>query len=153
MFRNPNHRIIFGIWLGWALIMLAYHIFLPARYTIQPPDRALDWTATETMPGSQRGKIYLNEPFLNRHVSWDSEYYLAIAVGGYEATGPARIRGTVGNSGTPTTGFWPFVKHWAFPRPPKFACCKRGMLHRAHRHGRIGQCLESACRLSQQHDT
>lgn len=108
MFRNPNHRTIFGIWLGWALIMLAYHVFLPARYTIQPPDRALEWTATETTPGSQDGKIYLNEPFLNRHVSWDSEYYLAIAVGGYEAPGPARIRGTVGNA-TPTTGFWPFV--------------------------------------------
>ena len=108
MFRNPNHRTIFGIWLGWALIMLAYHVFLPARYTIQPPDRALEWTATETTPGSQDGKIYLNEPFLNRHVSWDSEYYLAIAVGGYEAPGPARIRGQVGDD-TPSTGFWPFV--------------------------------------------
>ena len=108
MFRNPNHRTIFGIWLGWALIMLAYHVFLPARYTIQPPDRALDWTATETTPGSQDGKIYLNEPFLNRHVSWDSEYYLAIAVGGYEAPGPARIRGQFGDGST-STGFWPFV--------------------------------------------
>ena len=88
--------------------MLAYHVFLPARYTIQPPDRALEWTATETTPGSQDGKIYLNEPFLNRHVSWDSEYYLAIAVGGYEAPGPARIRGQVGDD-TPSTGFWPFV--------------------------------------------
>jgi len=108
MFRNPHHRTIFGIWLGWALIMLTYHILLPARYIIQPPDRALEWTATETMPGSQYGKIYLNEPFLNRHVSWDSEYYLAIAVGGYEAPGPARIRGNLGDASS-GGGYWPFV--------------------------------------------
>lgn len=109
MFKNPNHRNIFGIWLGWALIMLAYHNLLPARLTVQPPDRALEWTATETMPGSQYGKIYLNEPFLNRHVSWDSEYYLAIAVGGYEDPSPMRIRSNTGTSSTGGGGFWPFV--------------------------------------------
>lgn len=108
MFKNPNHRNIFGIWLGWALIMLAYHNLLPARLTVQPPDRALEWTVTETMPGSQYGKIYLNEPFLNRHVSWDSEYYLAIAVGGYEDPSPMRIRSNTGET-TESGGFWPFV--------------------------------------------
>lgn len=108
MFKNPNHRNIFGIWLGWALIMLAYHNLLPARLTVQPPDRALEWTVTETMPGSQYGKVYLNEPFLNRHVSWDSEYYLAIAVGGYEDPSPMRIRSNTGAS-TESGGFWPFV--------------------------------------------
>jgi hypothetical protein len=107
MFRKPHHKTILGIWLGWAVIMLAYHNFLPARFTIQPPDRALEWTATETMPGSQNGKIYLNEPFLNRHVSWDSEYYLAIAIGGYEDPNIGRIPGEFGASTGP--GYWPFV--------------------------------------------
>lgn len=107
MFKKPHHKIIFGIWLGWALIMLAYHNFLPARFTIQPPDRALEWTATETMPGSQDGKIYLNEPFLNRHVSWDSEYYLAIAIGGYEDPNIGRIPGEFGTA--TGSGYWPFV--------------------------------------------
>lgn len=107
MFKKPHHKIIFGIWLGWALVMLAYHNFLPARFTIQPPDRALEWTATETMPGSQDGKIYLNEPFMNRHVSWDSEYYLAIAIGGYEDPNIGRIPGEFGSA--TGSGYWPFV--------------------------------------------
>ena len=46
--------------------------------------------------------------FLNRHVSWDSEYYLAIAVGGYEAPGPARIRGQFGTL-LQVKDIWPFV--------------------------------------------
>lgn len=108
MFRNRNHRIIFGIWLGWAVVMLGFHILLPARYTIQPPDRALEWTANETRPGSQRAKLYLNEPFLNRHVSWDSEYYLAIAIGGYEDPNPNRIAEQFGNVSS-GPGYWPFV--------------------------------------------
>jgi hypothetical protein len=107
MSLKPHHKTIFGIWLGWALVMLAYHNFLPARFTIQPPDRALEWTATETMPGSQNGKIYLNEPFMNRHVSWDSEYYLAIAIGGYEDPNIGRIPGEFGSA--TGTGYWPFV--------------------------------------------
>lgn len=106
MSLKPHHKTILGIWLGWAVIMLAYHNFLPARFTIQPPDRALEWTATETMPGSQNGKIYLNEPFMNRHVSWDSEYYLAIAIGGYEDPNIGRIPGEFGSA---TGGYWPFV--------------------------------------------
>ena len=107
MFLKPHHKTIFGIWLGWALVMLAYHNFLPARFTIQPPDRALAWTATETMPGSQNGKIYLNEPFMNRHVSWDSEYYLAIAIGGYEDPNIGRIPSEFGAA--TGSGYWPFV--------------------------------------------
>jgi hypothetical protein len=108
MFRNPNHRTIFWIWLGWAILIVGYHILLPARLSVLPPDRALQWTREETMPGSQKDKLYLNEPFLNRHVAWDSEYYLAIAVGGYEDPNVNRIR-----SGFDTTssggGYWPFV--------------------------------------------
>src|SRR6185295_6978260 len=115
MLRNPYHRTIFGIWLGWAVIMLAYHIVLPMRLTVLPPDRTLDWTVLETMPSSQSKKLYLNEPFLNRHVSWDSEFYLAIAVGGYEDPHIRRIRGSIGSSGSlgesnsSNQGFWPFV--------------------------------------------
>jgi len=108
MFRNPNHRIILGVWFGWALVMLGYHVLLPARFTVQPPDYALEWTDTETLPGSQDGKIFLNEPFLNRHVTWDSEYYLAIAVAGYEAPTINRIRSQFGAAST-GTGYWPFV--------------------------------------------
>lgn len=108
MLKNPNHRILIGIWLGWATLMLALHNLLPARLTLQPPDRALMWTEQETTPGSQAGKPYLNEPFLNRHVSWDSEYYLAIAIGGYEDPNIGRI-GTTWSQVSSGSGYWPFV--------------------------------------------
>ena len=108
MLDKPSPRTIFAIWLGWAVILLAYQVLVPARLSLRPPDRALEWTASETMPGSQAGKPYLNEPFLNTHVSWDSEYYLAIAVGSYEDPHIQRVGQSFGlvRSGP---GFWPFV--------------------------------------------
>lgn len=108
MLTQPSTRTIVTIWLGWAAIMLTYQILVPARLSLQRPDHALSWTATETLPGSQDGKIYLNEPFLNQHVSWDSEYYLAIAVGSYEDPNIQRIGASWGNVST-GGGFWPFV--------------------------------------------
>ena len=108
MFRNPMHRTIVWIWMGWAIIMISFQIYVPARFSLKRPDYAVFWTATETLEGSQDGKIYLNEPFLNEHVSWDSEYYLAIATGGYEDPAIRRI-GTTFSSGTEFLGYWPFV--------------------------------------------
>lgn len=105
---TPRHKTIFAIWLGWVFVMLVYQAWIPARFTLARPDYALEWTATETLPGSQDGKIYLNEPFLNNHVSWDSEYYLAIATGGYEDPNIQRIgTSSVGDSSGGT--FWPFI--------------------------------------------
>lgn len=106
MFNTPQKRTIFSLWLAWAVIMLLYQMWVPARLSLQRPDRALSWTATETTLGSQNGKIYLNEPFLNRHISWDSEYYLAIAIGSYEDPNIQRIGDSFISSGG---GFWPFV--------------------------------------------
>jgi hypothetical protein len=108
MFRNPSHRTILGIWLGWVVIMFIYQLMIPARFDLARPDYALQWTAGETLPNSQAGKVYLNEPFLNTHVSWDSEYYLAIAVGGYEDPGIGRINVAWGNVSS-GGGFWPFI--------------------------------------------
>jgi hypothetical protein len=107
IFRNPAYCTIVGIWLGWVVIMLGYQALVPARLSLARPDYALEWTKTETLAGSQAGKIYLNEPFLNSHVSWDSEFYLAIAVGGYEDRAIRTVgAGFQGSSGG---GFWPFV--------------------------------------------
>jgi hypothetical protein len=79
-----NRRAIFLIWLAWALIMVGYQYYVRARFEPRRPDYALFWTPDETLANSQDGKPYLLEPFLNQHVSWDSEYYLSIAVGGYD---------------------------------------------------------------------
>ncbi len=80
--RKPIYRIA-AIWLAWAFIVIGYQAYADARLDLQPPDYALTWTPAETIPGSQDGKIYLNEPFMNRQVAWDSEYYLSIATVGY----------------------------------------------------------------------
>lgn len=108
MERRQAYRTIFFIWLGWVVALFAYQAYVAARLDLARPDYALEWTQTETLPGSQDGKPFLNEPFLNSHVSWDSEYYLAIATAGYEAPTIHRINAMMGPAST-GGGFWPFV--------------------------------------------
>lgn len=81
---SPPVRNIVLIWLGWALILLSFQHWIGARLDLKPPDYALTWTPAETIPGSQEGKPYLNDPLLNEQVAWDSEYYLSIATVGYD---------------------------------------------------------------------
>lgn len=77
-------RDIFLLWLAWVVIVLGFQALADARYQPNRPDYALMWTPAETGRVSQRDKPYLMEPFMNRQVSWDSEFYLSIAIGGYE---------------------------------------------------------------------
>lgn len=77
-------RKVAGLWLCWLVIILAFQEIVPARLQMQPPDYALPWTSGETRPHSQDTKPYLNDPFLNTHVTWDSEFYLSIATTGYD---------------------------------------------------------------------
>ena len=77
-------RIIVLTWLAWAVIVIGFQALAAARLELQYPDRAQPWTSEFTGKGYQEGHIYLLEPFLNHQVAWDSEYYLAIAIGGYD---------------------------------------------------------------------
>lgn len=77
-------RTIVLIWLAWAIIVIAIQALATARISPKYPDRAQEWTTKETVEGYQEGRVYLMEPFMNHQVAWDSEYYLAIAVGGYD---------------------------------------------------------------------
>ena len=70
------------LWLAWLIIILSFQWIVTTRLEIKHPDLAVVWTKTETLPSSNRGKIYLLEPFMNRQVAWDSEYYVGIAVSG-----------------------------------------------------------------------
>ena len=70
--------------LAWVIIILSFQWIVTTRLEIKHPDRAVFWTERETMPSSNQGKIYLLEPFMNRQVAWDSEYYVGIAVAGYD---------------------------------------------------------------------
>lgn len=77
-------RTIVFIWLAWAMIVIGFQALATARIAPQFPDLAQVWTVNSTGPGYQEGHIYLLEPFMNDQVAWDSEYYLAIAIGGYD---------------------------------------------------------------------
>src|ERR1041384_5989974 len=77
-------RIIVLLWLGWAIAVIAFQAGMGVRFFPQWPDRSLDWTTSFTGTDYQKGQKYLLEPFMNNQVAWDSEYYLAIAVGGYD---------------------------------------------------------------------
>ncbi len=103
-----SKKTLIGIWAGWVVVILIYQSMVSARLVIATPDYALPWTPAETEPGSQDGKPYLNEPFMNAHVSWDSEYYLAIAVYGYEDPSIRRINMDFDNASY-EGGFWPFT--------------------------------------------
>lgn len=72
------------IWLGWFIVLYGFQAMVTARLDLERPDISVFWSAPETQADSNEGKIYLLEPFLSRQVAWDSEYYLGIAVGGYD---------------------------------------------------------------------
>jgi hypothetical protein len=77
-------RNIALFWLAWVVIILGFQWIVTTRLQITHPDRAVFWTESQTRLSSNEGKIYLLEPFMNRQVAWDSEYYVGIAVGGYD---------------------------------------------------------------------
>ena len=84
MRANSIVRNIVLIWIGWALVILAFQHWIGARLDLSGPDKVLFWTAAETTAGSQDDKPYLNDQFLNEQVAWDSEFYLSIATLGYD---------------------------------------------------------------------
>jgi hypothetical protein len=72
------------LWLGWAAVILGYQAVAPGRFALERPDRATAWTADETRADSHKGQPYLLEPFLNAQAAWDSEFYISIALHGYD---------------------------------------------------------------------
>jgi hypothetical protein len=83
LLKNNHLRTIVLIWAAWAIIIIGYQTLVDARMEIGRPDQSLEWTPDETARNSLKDRLYLNEPFMNRQVAWDSEYYLSIAVVGY----------------------------------------------------------------------
>jgi hypothetical protein len=81
--RRPVLVIVL-IWAGWAIAMLAYQETVLARVAPERPDQVLSWTAGETGVRRAGGRPYLGEDLLASHIAFDSEYYLSIAVTGYD---------------------------------------------------------------------
>ena len=67
------------LWLAWFVLLYGFQWLVTTRLQVKQPDEAVSWSSGETMPHSNDGKIYLLEPFMNRQVAWDSEYYVGIA--------------------------------------------------------------------------
>src|SRR3990172_5089993 len=103
---------IVRLWLAWVVILLSFQWIVTTRLEIQHPDRAVSWTEAQTRPSSNEGKIYLLEPFMNRQVAWDSEYYVGIAVGGYDDPKAGTvINPDTGNEVIKNYSFFPFYPY------------------------------------------
>jgi len=117
--KKLTMKKIILLWVAWAIIVLGFQTVMAMRVSPSRPDKSLSWTANETGRKSQEGKPYLLEPFLNKQVSWDSEYYLSIAVGSYEDTLMRRVPvpdGRMVSQNYAFFGFYPFVvRVVAFP--------------------------------------
>ncbi len=80
---SQSLRNLILLWLVWILILLGFQTWTGMRFQIKHPDYALEWTPIDTSLTYKLNKPYLNEPFMNRQVAFDSEYYLSIATVGY----------------------------------------------------------------------
>ena len=84
-------RAVLLMGLIWALLVTGFQVLASLRFGAQPPDRALEWTPSETTPGSHVNRPYVLDPFMNHAVAWDSEFYLSIAIAGYDDPHMAKI--------------------------------------------------------------
>jgi hypothetical protein len=110
------------LWLIWAALVIGFQIFASARFRPQSPDNVLEWTGDETQPGAHDTQPYLLEPFMNQQVAYDSEFYISIALYGYDDLG---LRAVWLDPATKPTSIWdkkplPFGIPSSFPdgRPP-----------------------------------
>jgi hypothetical protein len=77
-------RLIVAIWAIWATSLIAFQEIVVARLAPERPDFVLNWTDQETGTSPLPGRPKLAEPQFNTHIAFDSEYYLSIAVVGYD---------------------------------------------------------------------
>src|SRR5512137_1910516 len=80
---STHFRKIFFLWLAWIFLLIGFQAWTGMRFQVKHPDYALEWTLIDTAVNYKLDKPYLNEPFMNQQVSFDSEYYLSIATVGY----------------------------------------------------------------------
>lgn len=111
MLRSPVVKKILLVWLAWWVGLFAFQGYVTARFQPARPDTAMQWTRTETGKNSQNDKPYLLEPFLNEHVSWDSEFYLGIADVGYDNPQIRSIPGENGEKVSLSYAFFPFYPY------------------------------------------
>jgi hypothetical protein len=80
---------IVAVWAAWLIILCGFQAIVAARIEPRRPDAVLAWTPsfTQSSTSSANGSgchPRLSDPAMNEHVSFDSEYYISIAVAGYD---------------------------------------------------------------------
>ena len=120
--RGSMRQIVL-VWLGWAAIMLGFQAFALARLDLARPDRTLDWTASWTNADALQRHFYLKTPILGGHAAWDSEFYISIALHGYEdpamrAASPASTPDAEVAASKRTHPTWVSLNHAFFPGYP-----------------------------------
>ncbi|MGH6956130.1 MAG: mannosyltransferase family protein [Caulobacteraceae bacterium] len=118
-----RRRTVILVWLGWAVLMMGFQSFVQARFQLVRPDRVLPWTATWTNADADRRHPYIRGPTLLGHTAWDSEFYISIALHGYDdpamaaaspqSTPDDEIAGPKGDHPT-----WVSLNHAFFPGYP-----------------------------------
>ena len=88
---RPNLDVarIVAVWAAWLVILCAFQAIVAMRIEPKRPDAVLAWTPsfTQSSTSSSAGSgchPRLSDPTMNEHVSFDSEYYISIAVAGYD---------------------------------------------------------------------
>jgi hypothetical protein len=71
------------LWAAWLVIICGFQIVVQARLQPERPDTVLSWTSNETGQQYLVCRPLLGDPAMNEHASFDSEYYISIATGGY----------------------------------------------------------------------
>ena len=107
----PSKRSVIVLWLLWILTLMGFQQLASERFNFQRPDFATEWTAEETRPESHKDKPYLLDPFLNKQVSWDSEYYLSIAIAGYDDPRAAVIESSDGRKYSLNYAYFPLYPY------------------------------------------
>ena len=74
-----------ALWAVWWVALFMFQMVVPARFQTTAPDTMWQWSPEYTGPGWQTRHPLLADPFLNNHVAWDSEFYLAMATEGHVA--------------------------------------------------------------------
>lgn len=72
------------LWAAWLVILCAFQIVVQARVSPARPDTVLAWTQYETGTDVLPWRPRLDDPNMNEHVAFDSEYYVSIAAAGYD---------------------------------------------------------------------
>ena len=101
-------RQVLLLWLFWVVLVLFFQWMVTNRFFLVKPDTALVWTVFETNKHAIDNRPYLMDPFLNDHVAWDSEFYLAIADKGYDNPDVRLICDREGNKISLCYAFFPF---------------------------------------------